>query len=84
MKYIYVITTLTPNTVRVLQRVIGVFARHNLHIEQMNIFETSLHGLTYFNIVMQCDAQMAEKLLKQLQRIVELLEVKFSSDRRVD
>lgn len=78
MKYVYVITTLTANTMRGLQRIVGVFTRHGLHIEQMSIFETNLHGLTYFNIVMQCDEIMAEKLLRQLQRIVELMEVKFS------
>ncbi len=40
MKYIYAISVVTENTLRVLQRMAGIFARNRLNIEQLKVFET--------------------------------------------
>lgn len=79
MQYIYVISVVTENTLRVLQRIAGIFARHRLNIEQMNVFETKNKGTSCFSIVIHSDAKTTDRLIKQLQRIIELLEVKISS-----
>ena len=79
MESVYVITVVSENTLRVMQRMAGLFARHRLHVMQMNVFETANKGTSYFNIVIQSDALRIEKVVKQLQRIIELLEVKISS-----
>lgn len=79
MKYIYVISALTENTLRVLQRMVGTFTRHRLNIEQLNVFETDNKGTSYFNIIIHSDDKTVDKLIKQLQRIIELLEVKVTS-----
>jgi acetolactate synthase small subunit len=36
-------------------------------------------GTSYFNIVIHSDSQKIELVIKQLQRIVELIEVKINS-----
>ncbi len=79
MKYIYAISVMTENTLRVLQRIAGIFARNRLSIEQMTVFETSNKGVSYFNIIIHSDAKTIERVIKQLQRIIELLEVKINS-----
>lgn len=79
MRYIYAISVVTENTLRVLQRMAGIFARHRLNIEQMNVFETGNKGTSYFNIIVHSDARTADRVIKQLQRIFELLEVKINS-----
>lgn len=79
MKHIYVISALTENTLRVLQRMVGTFTRHRLNIEQLNVFETDNKGTSYFNIIIHSDDKTVEKLIKQLQRIIELIEVKITS-----
>lgn len=79
MKYIYAISVITENTMRVLQRMAGIFSRHRLNIEQLTVFETSIKGTSYFNIVVHSDERTIERVIKQLQRIVELMEVKINS-----
>jgi acetolactate synthase-1/3 small subunit len=79
MKYIYALSVVTENTTRVLQRVAGVFARNRLNIEQLTVFETSNKGTSFFNIVIQSDVKTIDRVVKQLHRIVELLEVKINS-----
>lgn len=79
MKSIYVISVMTENTLRVLQRMAGIFARHRLNIEQLTVFETSNKGTSYFNIVIHSDDKTIERVVKQLQRIFEVLEVKINS-----
>jgi acetolactate synthase-1/3 small subunit len=71
---------MTENTLRVLQRMAGIFARHRLNIEQLTVFETSNKGTSYFNIVIHSDDKTIERVVKQLQRIFEVLEVKINSN----
>lgn len=79
MKYIYVISVFTENTLRVLQRTAGIFARHRLNIEQLSVFETSIKGTSHFTIVIHSDPKTIERVMNQLKRIIELLDVKISS-----
>lgn len=79
MKYIYVISVVTENAIRVLQRMAGIFARHRLNIEQMSVFETSNKGISFFNIVVHSDVKTLNRVVQQLQRIFEVSDVKISS-----
>jgi acetolactate synthase I/III small subunit len=78
MKYIYDLSVITENTMRVLQRMAGIFARNRLNIEQLTVFETGNKGVSFFNIVIHCDAKCIEHVVKQLRRIVELVEIKIN------
>ncbi|MGB6977207.1 MAG: acetolactate synthase small subunit [Gammaproteobacteria bacterium] len=79
MKYIYLISAVSENTLRVLQQVAGIFARHRLNIEQLNVFETGTKGISHFSIVIHSDPKTIARAMHQLQRIVELLEVKINN-----
>jgi acetolactate synthase-1/3 small subunit len=79
MKYIYALSAVTENTSRVLQRIGGIFARNRLNIEQLTVFETENKGTSLFNIVIHSDSKTIERVIKQLQKIVELMEIKISS-----
>jgi acetolactate synthase I/III small subunit len=79
MKYIYALSVVTENTTRVLQRMAGIFARNRLNIEQLTVFETSNKGTSFFNIVIHSDAQTIARVVEQLKKIVELMEIKINS-----
>lgn len=79
MEYIYVISMVTENKIRVLQRIAAVFARHRLNIINMNVYEMSNKESSYFNVAFQSEAHTKNKVIHQLQRIIELLEVKINS-----
>lgn len=78
MKYIYVIAIVTENKLRVLQRIAGICARNRLNIEQLNVFEGN-KGTSYFNVVVHTDTKTMDKVMNQLARIFELLDIKISS-----
>ncbi len=80
MQSIYVISAITENTMRVLQRMAGIFSRQRLNIEQLTVFETGRKGLSCFNIVVHSDARKMERTMHQLRRIVELMEVNITSE----
>lgn len=79
MQYIYIISVITENTLRVLQRMAGIFARHRLNIEQMNVSESGKKGTSFFNIVIHSDEKTKERVITQLQRIVELIDIKVTN-----
>jgi acetolactate synthase-1/3 small subunit len=77
MKYSYEISVLTENSLRVLQRMAGIFSRQRVNIEQLTVFETNQKGTSYFKIIIYCDDKTIERVIHQLQRIVELLEIYY-------
>lgn len=79
MKNIYMISAVTENTLRVLQRMAGVFARYRLNVDQLNVFETGQGNTSYFNVVIQSDEKTIHRVIHQLKKIVELIEVKINS-----
>ena len=74
----YVLSVMTENTLRVLQRMAGLFARHRVNIEQLNVCEIGASGLSSFNIVIYSSEHKVNLVVKQLERIFELKEVKIS------
>jgi acetolactate synthase-1/3 small subunit len=57
----------------------GIFARNRLNIEQLTVFETGNKGTSLFNIVLHSDTRTIERVVKQLQKIVELMDIKIHS-----
>lgn len=84
MTHLHVISataeTETTPMIRVLQRIAGIFARSHLNVSQMSV-ETKEHGISYFNIVVHSDEKTIDKLVKQLERIIELSEVKVNNQK---
>jgi acetolactate synthase-1/3 small subunit len=79
MKYIYALAIVTENTTRVLQRMAGLFGRNRLNIEQLTVFETGNKGTSFFNIVVHADVKTMERVIMQLQKIIEVMDVKINS-----
>lgn len=79
MKYIYVVSMITENKLRVLQRIAGVLARNRLNIMNMSVYEMNNTEVSYCNVTFQSEVKTTDRVILQLQRIVELLEVKINS-----
>lgn len=73
----YELSLMTENTLRVLQRITTVFSRHRINIERLTVFETEQPGVSQFYVVIQCSTTLICKMMKQLQRIIELLEIRI-------
>lgn len=72
----YVISIITQNTLCVLQRVAGMFSRYRINIENINISRHS-EALSYWNVVIYSNDEKVDLLLKQLTKVIELVDIKI-------
>lgn len=72
----YVISIITQNTLCVLQRVAGMFSRYRINIEHINISRHT-ETLSYWNVVIYSEEERIDLLIKQLAKMIELVDVKI-------
>ena len=79
MEHLYVLNATTENSMRVLQRMTSIFSRHRLNIEKLNVNEIGQTGVSHFTIMIHSTEEKVQRVLNQLNRIVELLEVSVTN-----
>ncbi len=72
----HIINIVTRNSLRVLQRISGLFSRYSVNIDQMSIF-SGHDGLSYFSVIVYSDDHSIQKLTNQLHKIVEVCDVRI-------
>lgn len=75
MESLHTISVFTENSPGVLHRITVLFTRRKLNIESLTVSETERKGISRFTIVIKVDDEVLKKVLKQIERIVEVLEV---------
>jgi acetolactate synthase I/III small subunit len=75
MKSVYVISVLAENTLELFQRLAVVFSRNRLLINQMNFESFNNLGSSSFNIEIYTDEVKLDRVVKQLQKIIDLVDV---------
>ncbi|MDA1317107.1 MAG: acetolactate synthase small subunit [bacterium] len=80
MKNYYTITAFTENTPGVLYRIADLFLRRKINIESLTVSEVKNEDQSRFTIVVFAQADMVEKITKQLYRIIEVVKVIDSVD----
>ena len=82
MQHTYTIYAQALNVLGVLPRICTLFCRRRVRIQYFHMAEAMLGNtnqeIAHFTIVVRCDSHMAEQLVKQFRRIVELLDVSVS------
>lgn len=74
--HMYVFSIITQNTLCVLQRVAGIFSRYRINIEHVNISRHT-NTLSYWTIVIHSHDEKVDLLTKQLNKIIEVVEIKI-------
>ncbi|MBP9691649.1 acetolactate synthase small subunit [Candidatus Woesebacteria bacterium] len=80
MKQNYTITVFTENEPGVLYRIADLFLRRKINIESLTVSEIEDKGQSRFTIVVHAEAELVEKIAKQLYRIIEVIKVIESTD----
>ncbi len=78
MDYLFVITATAENILRMLQRIASLLTRNRLKIQHMNVIEMNGSGFAYLSFALRTDEESIEKLIKQLRKMPDLLEIKIS------
>lgn len=71
----YTILALTENKPGVLYRIADIFLRRKINIESLHVAEIGRTGQSQFNILIKTDSVTVDKLVKQINKIIEVAEV---------
>ena len=79
-KTLYTITIFSENTVGLLSQVTSVFTRRQLNIETLSVSPSALEGIHKFTITVWSDRETIEKVVKQIDKRVDVLKSYFNID----
>lgn len=80
MKQEFTITIYTENHVGLMTRIAIVFSRRKINIESINVGPTEVKGISRFTIVIEESEEVVQKVVKQLEKQVEVLKVFYNTD----
>ena len=79
-KKLYTITIFSENTVGLLNQITIIFTRRQLNIETLSVSPSALKGIHKFTITTFTDQDMIEKVVKQIDKRVDILKAYYNTD----
>ena len=79
-KTVYTVTIFSENTVGLLSQVTSVFTRIQLNIETLSVSPSAIDGIHKFTITVLCDRDTIVKVVKQIDKRVDVLKSYFNTD----
>lgn len=73
----YIISVFTENQVGVLGRITSIFTRRKINIESLKVSETKVKGISMFRIVSFATEDTMDRVVKGIERIVEVLQAEY-------
>jgi acetolactate synthase-1/3 small subunit len=77
---LYTIIVFSENKPGVLYRIADLFLRQRINIESMTVSKVAERDLSRFTITVDSDGPQAEKIVKQIYKIIEVVKVIDSTD----
>lgn len=77
---LFTISVFTENSPGVLHRITTVFTRRKINVESLTVSDTEQHGISRFTIVVCIPEDLAEKIVGQIRRVIEVREVFATED----
>ena len=69
----YTITAFSENHIGLLNRITIIFTRRHVNIESLTVSESAIPGVHKFTIVIKTTKDWAEKITKQIEKLVEVI-----------
>lgn len=73
MKKDYTITIYTENQVGLLNRITIIFTKRKVNIESITVSQSETEGVHRFTIVVQVTEEAVNKIVKQIEKVVDVL-----------
>ncbi len=70
----FTFTAITENSPGVLHRITDLFTRRKINVESLSVSETETKGISRFTIVVKTDKNLAEVVVKQMRRVIEVVD----------
>lgn len=79
----YTITAFSENHIGLLNRITIIFTRRHVNIESLTVSESSIKGIHKFTIVVNETPEKVEKVVKQIDKLVEVLRAFYHPEEEV-
>ena len=73
MEQLFTISVFTENNIEILNRITIIFTRRHLSIESMTVSESEVKGVFRYTIVLKTSDIEVNKLIKQIEKLVDVL-----------
>jgi acetolactate synthase-1/3 small subunit len=79
-KTLYTITIFSENTVGLLNQITIIFTRRGVNIETLSVSPSAVEGIHKFTITVFSDRESVVKIVKQIDKRVDILKSYFNTD----
>ena len=79
-KTLYTITVFSENTVGLLNQITIIFTRRGLNIETLSVSPSAIEGVHKFTITAFTDKDIVEKIVKQIDKRVDILKAYYNTN----
>ena len=79
-KKLYTVIIFSENTVGLLNQITIIFTRRQLNIETLSVSPSALPGIHKFTITTFADEDMIDKVVKQIDKRVDILKAYYNTD----
>lgn len=76
----YTITAFSENHIGLLNRITIIFTRRHVNIETLTVSQSAIKGIHKFTIVVKDTKEKVEKVVKQIEKLVEVLKAFYHPD----
>ena len=83
MKKTYTITAFSENHVGLLNRITIIFTRRHVNIESLTVSASAIKGIHKFTIVVHDEKMKVEKVVSQIEKLVEVLKAYYHTDNEI-
>lgn len=77
---LYTVTIFSENTVGLLNQITIIFTRRRLNIETLSVSPSAIEGIHKFTITVNTTEDMMQKVVKQIDKRVDILKAYYNTD----
>ena len=82
-KTLYTVAVFSENRVGLLNQISIIFTRRKLNIESLSVSPSSIKGVHKFTITANSDEETIEKLVKQIEKRIDVLKAFYYTDNEI-
>jgi len=83
MKNTYTISAYSENHIGLLNRITIIFTRRQVNIESLTVSQSAIQGIHKFTIVVNETLEKVEKVVSQIEKLVEVLKAFYHTDSEI-
>lgn len=83
MEKIYTVSVFTENSIGMMNRITIIFTRRHLNIDSITASESEVKGVFRYTIVLRTSKEQVEKVIGQLERLIDVLKAFAHEDSQI-